>query len=256
MSTFDERLEINNSSKTNIIYDEHLVRYQLASQLVAGKTVLDVASGSGYGSHLLAKAGAKEVIGVDIDKAAVAEASKNYTAANLRFVVDSAEELAEIADNSVELVTSFETIEHLPNPEKYLQALHRVLTPNGLALISTPNRLVFGQKNPFHIKEFTKEEFLKILTNHFFSVELLEQRNALASFISGNRPGSPLLLANQQTAPLYFVALCAKQAGETKLSSVASLNTQALEKWQNNPGWKAVNQLYAWLVALKLIKRS
>lgn len=254
MTTFDERLIVNKTSQENIIYDEHLVRYHLASQLVDNKIVLDLACGSGYGSKLLAKAGAKEVIGVDIDKQAVAQAKIDHQLVNLRFVVDSAEELAQLADNSVELVTSFETIEHLKNYQAYLKALARVLTADGLALISTPNREVFGQKNPFHVKEFTRQELQTALEQHFEYVEILEQHNALASFIVGNKKGAPIMLANKQAPAMYYIALCSQKPITVELASTASLNTKALEHWQNNPGWKAVNRLYSLLVNLKLIK--
>ena len=69
---FDERLIPDNDSQTNIIYNEHLVRYQLAAKLARGKKVLDIACGSGYGANILAEAGAAQVIAVDISSEAVA----------------------------------------------------------------------------------------------------------------------------------------------------------------------------------------
>jgi len=83
--SFDERLVLNKSSLENIIYDEHLVRYQLAAQIAAGKNILDIACGSGYGSKILAEAGALKVTGVDRDAEALEAAKKNYSADNLIF---------------------------------------------------------------------------------------------------------------------------------------------------------------------------
>ena len=68
------------------IWIEHWHRYHFAARLVAGKRVLDVACGEGYGTALLAESAA-EVTGVDLSEAAIAHAKKAYAAArNARFV--------------------------------------------------------------------------------------------------------------------------------------------------------------------------
>lgn len=256
MSIFDERFELNQTTKQNLIYNEHLVRYHLAKQLVKDKTVLEVACGSGYGAKILAEAGAKKVIAVDINQATIEQAQARYAHNNIEYVVDSAEELAKVADNSVEVVTSFETIEHLKNYQQYLIALSRVLTDNGLVVISTPNKEIFQEKNPYHVKEFNLSELTAELNKQFKYVTILKQRNALASFLVGNQSGTPIMTADTDTPALYFVALCSQQPINVKLNSVASLNTVAWQKWNNNPGWLAVNWLYKLLVNLKLINRS
>ena len=77
-NTFDERLVPDDSAKQHIIYDEHLIRYELAKEFVKDKTVLDIACGSGYGTKILAEAGAREVEGIDISEEAIISARKNY----------------------------------------------------------------------------------------------------------------------------------------------------------------------------------
>jgi ubiquinone/menaquinone biosynthesis C-methylase UbiE len=250
--TFDERFEFNQASQNQLIYDEHLVRYQLAQSLASGKRVLDVATGSGYGAKMLAEAGAVSVKAVDISQETIFKAKKNYNHKNIEFICDSAEGLSTIPNNSIDLVVSFETIEHLPNYNEYLKSLKRVLAPEGLVLISTPNKEVSKQKNPFHIKEFTRDELETILKQYFNKVRILNQYNGLASYIETGKETKGSLSSNGET--IYFVALCGDKLPE-ELNGAASINPSALEHWQNNPGWKIVNWFYVLLVRAGIIKR-
>ncbi len=71
---------------------EHLHRYPFAAQLAAGKAVLDLASGEGYGSNLLAQT-AFSVVGLDIDRVAVEHAHLRYVRENLQFITASVTEI-------------------------------------------------------------------------------------------------------------------------------------------------------------------
>lgn len=254
MSQNAERLVISDQSKQDIIYNEHLARYNLAKQLVAGKTVLDVACGSGYGSQLLAQAGAVKVVGVDIDSATIQQAQQQYFADNLQYLVDSAESLEKI-NEQFDIIVSFETIEHLQNYQQYLLALRRVLKSDGLALISTPNKQAFDQvNNPYHLQEFTEQEFVSELKKLWPEVKLVKQYNALASIIDVN---SQITHFNSQPREdaLYLLAICSNQPVTVELANVVSANIQALERWSNNPAHQLIIKLYKILVALKILKR-
>jgi SAM-dependent methyltransferase len=89
------------------IEHERLHRYCLARDLCLGLDVLDVASGEGYGSAILAGV-ARSVVGVDIDEGSVAHAREAYHLENLRFLQGSAIELP-VENASVDAVVSFET---------------------------------------------------------------------------------------------------------------------------------------------------
>ena len=246
--SFDERLVLNKASLENIIYDEHLVRYQLAAQIAAGKNILDIACGSGYGSKILAEAGALKVTGVDRDAEALEEARKNYS--EVDFKVGDAENISE-TDKSFNLITSFETIEHLNNPEKYLAEIARVLQTDGIFLVSTPNREVFGQKNPYHLHEFTRTEFEEILKKYFKNIFILEQLNGVASLIKAGNTGK-ILFSETAAKPLYFIAVCSNNNADLSglfKQSVVSVNMPALEKIRNNPVMKLADKIYS------LIKR-
>ena len=144
---------------------EHYHRYALVQSIVAGKDVLDLACGEGYGSASIATI-ASSVVGVDISNEAVAHASSQYVKPNLKFIQGSAIDL-EFEENSFDVVVSFETIEHLSEQAQMLSEIHRVLRPNGCLVISSPNRPVYSEEsgvfNEHHVKELDFKGFNELL---------------------------------------------------------------------------------------------
>jgi ubiquinone/menaquinone biosynthesis C-methylase UbiE len=167
------------------IETEHLHRYFLAREFCRGKDVLDVASGEGYGAALLAQT-AQRVIGVEVDSTSVDHASRAYQSANLCFIQGDATKLS-LETRSVDVVVSFETIEHLSEHETFLSEVQRVLRPNGFLIISTPDMNVYSAAgtapNPFHVRELTEAEFCAELRAAFCNVALLRQRAIVGSAI-------------------------------------------------------------------------
>ena len=165
---------------------EHFHRYCLARDFCSGLDVLDVASGEGYGSAILAKV-ARTVVGVDIDPGSVAHALGAYRAENLRFVQGSALDLP-LDDASVDVVVSFETLEHVREHERFAAEVRRVLRAGGMFIVSTPDRAVYSARgervNEFHLLELTQAEFEAFLRAHFEHVVLLHQRAILGSVIA------------------------------------------------------------------------
>ncbi|HET9476074.1 MAG TPA: methyltransferase domain-containing protein [Dehalococcoidia bacterium] len=165
-----------------VVYAEHIVRYLFASRLVEGKQVLDVASGSGYGSDILKAAGASQVIGLDRSEEAVRYGAVRHASTKPDYLTADAEHLP-LADSVFDVVVSFETIEHLPDPLQFLREIKRVLTPGGLFIVSTPNRGVFIEGNPWHLHEFTYEELKSALRAMFKHIETLSQDDWIASAV-------------------------------------------------------------------------
>ncbi|MFA9375920.1 MAG: glycosyltransferase [Lachnotalea sp.] len=171
---------------------EHFQRYLSVKDLVRGKNVLDGACGEGYGSAILSETAAS-VIGIDIDAGAVQRASEKYNdRKNLEFMEASVADLHMIADNSLDAVISFETIEHVPIEvqNEYLEEIARILKPDGFLVMSTPNKEIYSDlynyHNEFHIKEFYKTEFLDFLQAKFKNVQLYNQYFEVSSIIDNN----------------------------------------------------------------------
>lgn len=177
-----ERLETH-IQNTNTI--EHLHRYALAIYLAKSKIVLDIASGEGYGSNLLSNV-AEKVIGVDISSEAITIATKKYKKDNLEFKVGSTSAIP-LDNNSVDLIVSFETIEHHDEHLEMLKEIKRVLKPDGILIISSPDKKEYSDKtgycNKFHIKELYQDDFKKLITDHFIHYSFLNQRFLFGSVI-------------------------------------------------------------------------
>lgn len=169
------------------IKSEHLNRYYFVKNLIdiSDKIVLDIASGEGYGSNLLAQS-AKYVYGVDISEEAVNFAKVKYTAENLSFIKGSAFKIP-LEDNSIDVVVSFETIEHHDKHDEMLKEINRVLKMNGILVLSSPNKSEYSDKtnfqNPYHVKELYTNELVDLVSKYFISVELYWQRYLKGSVI-------------------------------------------------------------------------
>jgi SAM-dependent methyltransferase len=219
-----------------IVY-EHVHRYAYARALVGGKRVLDAACGEGYGSALLA-AQAATVTGVDLDAPTIAHARKRYAAiSNLSFV-DASVTALPLADASVDVVVSFETIEHLPAREqpRMLAEFARVLAPGGLLVLSAPDRIEYSDKrgfvNPFHLHEHDRDELDRLLAAHFAARAFFSQRMWMGSTIwreDGDRStlaayagDAAHVDAARAPAPMYHLVLAA--VNESSLPQVAGVS--------------------------------
>lgn len=169
---------------TGGIDHEHRHRYLFALGFCRGRRVLDIACGEGYGAALLATEAAG-VVGVDVDAATVAHASVAYPLPNLCFVAGDATAIP-LADASVEVVVSFETIEHFAEHERFLAELRRVLVPGGLLVISSPIKENYGAEdweNPYHARELTQREFKALVSGCFRHAAWFEQKATAGSLI-------------------------------------------------------------------------
>ena len=154
----------------------HLDRYRFAAKQVQGKRVLDCACGTGYGSRMLREnGGAAFVIGVDIEPTAIEYACRKHEVDGTTFICSSGDCLA-LPNASVDVVTSFETIEHVSDDVALINEFHRVLRPYGFLIISTPNLWPLAH-SPHHIREYDRASFIKVLDQKFACVELYNQNS-------------------------------------------------------------------------------
>lgn len=167
------------------IWYEHYHRYTMALSWVEGLNVLDAACGEGYGSYLLSTK-AKHVTGVDIAKEAIIHATKHYQKDNIEFV-ESDVITMDFDDNTFDAVVSFETLEHLGQQEQLISEFKRVLKPDGILIISTPDKKEYSDKmdfdNEFHVKELYRNEFADLLKPHFQNTQWYGQKLLFASGI-------------------------------------------------------------------------
>jgi len=140
---------------------EHLHRSRPAGR------ILDLGCGSGHGTRELAGSGAL-IVGVDrVAPDPIAESVPRAC----QFVCADLYQLP-FRGAVFDLVASFQVIEHLENPSEYLAAIARLLEPDGLAMLTTPNLLMSDRANPYHVHEYEAAELEARLLEHFAEVEL------------------------------------------------------------------------------------
>lgn len=217
--------------KGHMVYGEHIVRYQAATEIVRNKVVLDIASGSGYGTAQLAKS-AKKVFGVDLDVDAIKYAKKNYFSNNTEFIKGSGTKIP-LQEDSVDVVVSFETIEHIEHYNIFMQEIVRVLRPNGLLILSTPNDIEFPEDNHYHVHEFEEKELRSLVKKYFKNTKDYYQATWLYNALvdkDGLGTEWQAQIQTMQTAPIspkksiYFFMLCSNRALSETVEPIAAIS--------------------------------
>ena len=208
------------------IWIEHWHRYHFAAAFVAGKRVLDVACGEGYGAALLSRAAA-HVTGIDLSSDAIAHARATYASPQVEFAEGSCARLP-VADASVDVAVSFETLEHIGEQEAFIDELARVLKPGGVVVLSCPNRREYSDarafSNEFHVKELYRDELAALVKRRFAAAAWYGQRPSFFSLIapeqakaaqahlvevSESNPSEP---RTDAASPLYFIVVASASA--------------------------------------------
>jgi 2-polyprenyl-3-methyl-5-hydroxy-6-metoxy-1,4-benzoquinol methylase len=162
---------------------QHLARYEWCRELVAGKSVVDAACGTGFGSRILAEAGASSVQAFDLSAEAVADATQRCAGLDQVHVQVGDVTKLPITSSSVDIYVCFETIEHVPQDQEVVAEAARILSPGGRYLCSSPNRTLTnpGTKlsdppfNPHHVREYNQQEFAALFAPHFSRIKILGQ---------------------------------------------------------------------------------
>ena len=211
---------------------EHLHRYEVAKKFAAGLDVLDAASGAGYGSNILASV-AKSVVGIDISEESVQYSQKNFQRENLRYEVASVEKIP-LENNSVDLIVSFETIEHVPEDVQYkfLDEIKRVLRPNGKLIMSSPDKLTYSDlphfNNEYHVHELYESEFRSLIEKYFvnakfFTQGITEQRFDLIK--SADSPFEKISLLTDFYVPKLSERYWLTVASDSEIGGLDELNS-------------------------------
>src|SRR5258705_8045042 len=186
-------------------HQEHEARYEWVKEYVKDSDVLDVACGTGFGSYKLAKEGkAAKVTGYDNDDNTIRYATLKNRHIQLMFHVQDAETFA--ADKQYDIIVSFETIEHLKKPDRFLNNINRALRTGGTCFISTPISNLAENDHPdniYHEKEWGFKNFRDFVKDYLIVdevyVQLSDARSRNSGFVSrflhktGLRPIDPLI---------------------------------------------------------------
>jgi 2-polyprenyl-3-methyl-5-hydroxy-6-metoxy-1,4-benzoquinol methylase len=201
-----------------LIETEHLARYRFATGAVGDKRVLDAGCGWGYGSNILALAGATSVVGIDISESVI-ESARAEAEPGVELIVGDILELP-YEDGEFDVIVCFEVIEHVEQQQEVLKELRRVLAIDGVLLISSPNDLIYGRRNPHHTHQFSLDEFRSTLEERFANVAIHAQQNWITSMVSSHE-----ILAGEDVGlpPIELFKTAALAPGEeTYLIAAAS----------------------------------
>ena len=240
------------------IWVEHWHRYHFATRFASGQRVLDVACGEGYGTALLARHAAR-VTGADLAPAAIEHARRSYAGlANVEFVVAPCTRLP-LADAAVDVVVSFETLEHIDNQEEFLAEVARVLAPDGVVVLSCPNKREYSDRrafaNEFHVKELYRNELAALVARQFPAVAWYGQRPSFFSVIAPE-PGpagagdllevseaNPAEAASALAQPLYFLLVAGRsRAAVDRLPAALSVLSDR-DEWVHRDYEKVMRDL-------------
>lgn len=182
-----ERITPSNTEHWYQVGLQHMQRYEFAMQFCRDRSVIDIACGCGYGAYCLARNCAKDVVGLDRSEEAITYARNNYRLPNLSFhQLDWSS--SEPAMGPVDLVVSFETVEHLDNPQRFIHWIANSLKTNGKLLVSAPNALIYSRApkptiNPYHVNEPDYLTLLSWLSEDFIVAGEWEQSSVCAEYM-------------------------------------------------------------------------
>lgn len=152
----------------NVMHQRHMIAYAEAAKIISGK-VLEIGSGEGYGIEYLSKNTEHYTA---IDKFPSSFELSDTEKKKVQFHQMSVPPLLNIPDNSFDFVVSFQVIEHIKEDSFFVREIYRVLKPGGKLILTTPNRHMSITRNPWHIREYLKDELNKLALKVFETVEM------------------------------------------------------------------------------------
>lgn len=219
-----------------LVEAEHVLRYWWASEHCVGQRVLDAGCGVGYGAAMLHDAGARDVVAIDSSESVV-EVARHAVPAGVLCEVGDVTSL-QYEDASFDVIVCFEVIEHVDDPDAALDELARVLRPDGLLLISSPNRDRYVPGNPHHRHEYVPEELRAALLKRFPSVVFVQQHAMLASVVSARGGDADFEAATVQrlvepasSDEMYTLAIAGAQPPEFGRPMVTLTHFLELRRW-------------------------
>lgn len=147
-------------------FQRHVACYRAAADLLPEGRVLDLGAGMGHSFRELAP---RETVAVDIDADALAGQERETVVADMRALP--------FEPHSFSSVLGVHSIEHVPNGERVLAEVVRVLEPDGVCMLVTPNRLTFARPDeiidPYHFREYSPDDLRSLMARYFEEVDIL-----------------------------------------------------------------------------------
>jgi len=235
---------------------DHYGRYVYAAEFVRGRRVLDVACGPGYGSHLLATAGAASVLCLDVSPEAIDYARTNYAHPNVEYIIGDALRLQELCKGPFDVIVSFETIEHINDPWRFIEACRAVASDRATLICSVPNEAESPPENPYHLHHFDQASFEALLAPYWPKRRILPVRMTLATTIEEERPGGPGPVAEAHARvacvesgperPDGYVAICGVSESPAAAENFVIHSTKAFREKEEDLAWLE-EQRAAWM---------
>jgi SAM-dependent methyltransferase len=219
-----------------LVEAEHFARYLWAARFCEGRRVLDAGCGIGYGAAILARAGARQVTAVDIAEPII-EVARQSVPDTVQCDVGDLVSLS-YPNASFDLVVCLEVIEHVEDRDAVLDELKRVMSPDALLLVSSPNRDRYVPGNPHHRHEYVPTELRKTLEARFSSVCMLHQHTMLSSVISAPDNESQFtnieahrLAQPQEDDEIYSIAIAGSYLPDVGKATVALTQLLEMRRW-------------------------
>ena len=168
MSTYTTEIASDKILSDNPIHQRLLQAYYLAKPYIKGN-LLELGCGEGRGVELLSGL-ANNYLGLDKIQEVIDRLSKKHP--NLNFEQAVFPPFEKLADNSFDCIVSFQVIEHVKQDEAFLKEIYRVLKPEGVAVLTTPNIKKTLTRNPWHVREYTASELTDLAGKYFDKVEM------------------------------------------------------------------------------------
>lgn len=177
----DERLDA--AEHPDHMGSQHWARYEWACRFLPAERVLDCACGVGYGSALLRRRGAKAVVGVDVSEDAIHEAQRRYAGKGIEYRLGDGRTLSPQSLGTFDRIVCLETIEHMDEPQRMLDAFASLLKPDGLLALSVPNDKHLGVQNPYHKWRSSPEEVRGWISQRFAQVVCFGETHTIGTMI-------------------------------------------------------------------------
>ena len=147
-----ERVDVENLFLPPFFYQQQKA-YSFSLQFVKDKDILEIGSGSGYGTYRLAKA-ARNILGIDSDKITVRKSIEKYKTSNLKFICSKIEDYR--GENKHDVIVAFQVLEHIEKPKIFFEKVASIIKKDGLLIVTTPNKQTQSyNENPYHYKKYS-----------------------------------------------------------------------------------------------------